>query len=100
MYNTTYYSNKDETPIFEIGDEVEFEKSQYKGSALPRWNMDNQDEGPSGIWIRRQSYPVLATNILKWNIHVKIILVLAQLIFHTLKTNITFLINGNAKAIL
>ena len=47
-----YHNEEEAVPTFKVGDEVEFEKSTYQPSALPRWDEHNEDMGSSGIWIR------------------------------------------------
>lgn len=47
-----YFSNNEQAPEFEIGDEVEFEVVPTPATIRSRWTNDNQDSGASGKFVR------------------------------------------------
>jgi len=47
-----YFSNTEQPPDFEIGDEVEFELAPSIDSARQRWSLDNEDNGTSGKFVK------------------------------------------------
>ena len=40
-----YYESTTDHPIFAEGDQVEFEVVMFNGSAIPRWDLHNNDNG-------------------------------------------------------